>query len=154
MINTPTIKEIGPNSFQVYPDFMEHHMFTMTREEMEFLYYMIGQALENNVFLNSYHWNTLVTVEGGKGKDASFNDMIAKELHGKGEIARYIAEKFVKSGRFTGARAYICIGEYGTMAKGEPIEYVDGEDEEPEPEESQPDPEEDKAQTKMDRWFT
>ena len=26
--------------------------------------------------------------------------------------------------------------------------------EEPEPEEPQPDPEEDKAQTKMDRWFT
>ena len=96
--------------------------------------------------VNTVSLRGLVT---GTEKDTDIERPI--EWVGAPSSAQYRARKLVESGKLKGAKAWLNIGNYGCYINEWPGIQ---EDEELEPEESQPDPEEDKAQTKMDRWFT
>lgn len=141
LYNSPRIVENEDGTITVYRDHTDgaYGRITLSKTKAEELAFILDQWLKG-VYINSYHWNTAVTVEGGKGKkDEPFNEFNIKGLYGDFSSARHIAEDLVKSGRFTGARAYVCIGEYGTMARNTPIfwtselEEAEEEDEEPKP---------------------
>lgn len=116
----------------IYLDYSEDgRKLILTEKDAEQLA-LILEAVIKGVYINSYQWNGALTVEGGKGKDEQFNDFMIKELSGTGFCLNGIAEELVKKGRFTGARTWICIGEYGTMAKNTPVfwEFEDNDEEE------------------------
>lgn len=99
--------------------------------------------LDNDLILNFGNLNGLVTIDSG-GQE------IIQGWYGHYSSAQLIAKRMVKTNRTAGARAYALIGEYGKYLVEEPIKLSEDEDlDDEEPLET-----EDKAQTKMDRWFS
>lgn len=123
------------DTITVYLDYNEGgRKLILTKKDAEELA-LILEGINQGVYIHSYHWNGALTVEGGKGKDEAFNEFNLKEISGAGFCLNTIAEDLVKKGRFTGARVWICIGEYGTLAKNTPVFWEPEEDDEDEIEE-------------------
>lgn len=121
LITAPRAVPNDDGTVTIYMDYSEDgRQLILNKKEIEELA-LILEALTHGIYINSYHWNGALTVEGGKGKDEQLNAFSIKELSGNGFCLNGIAEELVKKGRFTGARAWICIGEFGTMAKEEPV---------------------------------
>ena len=121
LINSPRAVSNDDGTITIYLGHTEDGpKLILTQEKAEELA-LILEAITHGVHINGYHWNGALTVEGGKGKDEEFNEFSIKELTGSGFCLNRIAEELVKKGRFTGARTWICIGEYGTLAKNAPV---------------------------------
>ena len=54
--------------------------------------------------------------------------------YGSESSAQYVADKYTANGKYKGARAWACIGNYGTCIKETAPPASDLEDDEPEPE--------------------
>lgn len=136
LTNSPRAVSNNDGTITIYLGYSENgRKLIITKTEAEKLAILL-EALTHGVYINSYHWNGALTVEGGKGKDEEFNEFMLKELSGAGFCLNGIAEDLVKKGRFTGARTWICIGEYGTLAKNTPVFWSNDGDEEEDEEET------------------
>lgn len=78
-----------------------------------------------DVSINTANWAGLTTVD----KDGS--EVIAGWFGSFG-VADYVARNEVEKGRTKGARAYACIGEYGTYKDDKPAYLDDPTEDEPE----------------------
>lgn len=99
--------------------------------------YMALAGLFAGVKLNAYAWNGLTTV------DKNGTEVI-QGWYGSFSVAQTVARKQVDSGKTKGARAYACIGEYGTYKdERAPVADPDGDG-----------PEDDAQATEsLDRWL-
>ena len=92
------------------------------------------------VELNAHAWNGLTTVD----KDGT---EVIQGWYGSFSVAQTVARKQVDSGKTKGARAYACIGEYGTYKdERPPVANPDGDGPEDAPEDAQ------QPET-LDRWL-
>lgn len=135
LIYSPRAVPNEDGTITVYLDYTENgRKLILTKKDAEELA-LILEGINQGVYINSYNWNGALTVEGGKGKDEIFNEFNLKEMSGAGFCLNTMAEDLVKKGRFTGARVWLCIGEYGTLAKNTPVFWGHEEDDEEDDEE-------------------
>lgn len=91
-----------------------------TKDELRELYTALT-GLFVGVSINAGNWGGLVTVE----KDGA---EIINGWYGTFGLADYVARSQVEKGHTKGARAYACIGEYGTYKTESTPKYDDADD--------------------------
>ncbi len=111
--------------------------FKVSNWDLADLYIALAGMFEG-LELNAHAWNGLTTV------DKNGTEVI-QGWYGSFSVAQTVARKLVDSGKTKGARAYACIGEYGTYKdERPPVDNPDGDG-----------PEDDAQATEsLDRWLS
>lgn len=118
----------------------EVERITMHIHDLKTLYTALAGMFEG-LELNAHAWNGLTTV------DKNGTEVI-QGWYGSFSVAQTVARKQVDSGKTKGARAYACIGEYGTYAQERPPVADPDSDGDEDGNEDAPEPE------TLDRWLS
>lgn len=112
----------GPNEYGVYTLHIRPDQSVRVSDyEIGELAFILDAMKSNDARIGSYNFNGLVTVD----RDGI---EIIQGWYGGYSYVRHVAEKQVKNGNTKGARAYVCIGEFGDFELPDVIQSDEEDD--------------------------
>ena len=119
----------GPDKHGYYKIYRTpDYSFIISGYELKIIHTILDGLFKDGdaVKLNQFNFNGLVTMD----RDGI---EVIQGWYGGFSVVRGLAEKLVKSKKTAGARAYICIGEYGEFSRPDPVDNDDDTDDDKTP---------------------